>query len=327
MVVLEATLFFSMSLWEAAAAWGEPASVPLPFAATVLTAATAAMLAFHTGPAFFAATRSTSPVLIRILLLWTGIGLAARIANGYVVASTTGTSMVPVTLAGAAILAIALRSWWKPAALVLLAIGGVLLAWALASTWRGIGATNPQYGSVPVQYESRILLGTLVAASPAIVLAWRIGKIASNPRAIWWSGFAGVWLPIAVSLGAASVATEAGAALYWVPSLPRGFSWALLGPDGHSLHAAWMWARWTLASPVLVSLVSLRLLHEEWNGRKVSYGALLLGASLIYIGASRLWGSNEVRTVFEEAADVLWAQSMLALGAVAALIALRCRLR
>ena len=108
-------------------------------------------------------------------------------------------------------------------AAILLGIG--ILALATATTWHGLRYQNPHYGTPPEQIDWAIFNGMLLAAAPAVVLGWRTGRTAPQPRYIWLSAFLGVWLPLVLSVTVASLADQAGANLFWVPSLFRGFNW------------------------------------------------------------------------------------------------------
>lgn len=130
---------------------------------------------------------------------------------------------------------------------LLLVLGAGVLFWAVWSTRQGWTHINPYYSGPADRLDERHLIqGILLSAAPVLVIAWRTGRIASGPREIWLSGLAGVWLPIVTAVSLASVANSAGWALHWIPSLPRGINWALLGADGKSLVFG-RFVGWTLA--------------------------------------------------------------------------------
>jgi hypothetical protein len=281
-----------------------------------------------------------SDVCVRpVLLLWVGIGFVERIvtgirAVGLSAQAACGDTGAPgswvwpaLIFVALLIVAISFRSWWKPMAALLVALGIGILLWAMAATSRGLWMTNPHYTTNPPQSEWHIILGALLSAAPAVVIGWRIGRISTGRKQIWFSGLAGVWLPLALSVTAASLADEAGARLYWRPSLFRGFSWALLGPGGQSLGQAMAWAGWTLLGPALVGVISIRMLCAGWPGRKTSYLALLCVVSTAYVIGVGAWAPTPLHELALPAYKS-WAACTVALAAAAGLIvSIRSRFR
>lgn len=339
LVALEATLFAFLPYWELTAPWAEPITAPWAFAATVVTAATAAMLAFHCGPAFFGRSLRAGRIPFgNWVVAWLSLGFVDRFWLGVIEGRYAAASayigwvipgqqaipnhfwLLPFIVAPLAI-ALSFRSWWKPVVILQLALGGGFLVWALATAWPGIWIVNPRYNGPPEQFEDRIFEGVLLSAAPALVIGWAAGRRASNAREVWWSGFAGVWLPIVLTLTIGSIACEAGAERFWVPSLFRGFNWAMLGSEGKSLESSMKWASWTVFAPLLLYTISLRLLAVEWRGGTIYFAGILAAASLVCIYFP--WKLFEYHNLFAAPPFAIWAWSVAALGTVAGVIALR----
>lgn len=127
-------------------------------------------------------------------------------------------------------------------------------------------------------------------------------------------------MPLVLSVTAASAAAEAGATLHWAPSLPRGFGWALLGPEGQLAPTALVPAMATLASTVLVCALSIRWILAEGPGRRVSPVALLALLSACLLLAAR-WTPPSIASEFARPAYRVWAASLLIPGCAAGLLA------
>ena len=194
------------------------------------------------------------------------------------------------------------RPAWRWVLGASLVVGVWVPGWALQAQWRGIGATNPYFGSRPETLFAYFTRGVLLAA--AMVVAWRIGKTRQETKRIWWSGILGVWLPTVVAV--ASVATDAGATLYWRPSLFRGFYWAHQEIEQLN-ETALAVATGTLLAPSILSLYALRELNSAWTGRRVM---LLVPVGLCAGAGARYLFSTIHRW---------WAWGVVALGATAGL--------
>jgi len=342
LVALQATLFAYFPYWNLTAPWAEPVTSPWAFTTTVFIAASAATSAFHWGPAFLAANLPAGRTpLGNWLVAWFCLGFVERfwigITEGRFDAESTYIGLlipgqesrptlfwlIPFVAAPLAI-AVSFRSWWKPIVALQLALGGGILVWALVTAWPGIWMTNPRYIGRPIQYEARLVEGVILSAAPTIVIAWAIGRRAADARAIWRSGFAGVWLPIVFSLTLGSIACEAGAERFWVPSIFRGFNWALLGPDGRSFDVAMKWTVWTMFAPLIVYTFSLRLLASEWQGRLSHLLGLLIAATAVCLTGIWDWFPESNR--FATPPFSIWGWSVALLGSVAGLHAWRCHL-
>jgi hypothetical protein len=198
-----------------------------------------------------------------------------------------------------------------------LAVGVGVLGWALQAQWRGIGATSPYYSSGRETVFGYFAPGVLLAAAPAVVIAWRIGKTRPEVKTIWWSGILGVWVPVLVAVAVASVATDAGATLHWRPSLFRGFYWALQRIEQLN-ETALALATGTLLAPFILSLYALRELNSAWTGRRV----ILLVPVGLWAAAwaiSQLIEPGAGARYFFSTIHVWWAWGVVALGAVAGL--------
>lgn len=308
LVALEAGLFFSVVCWETTASWAAPTYEPVPFAWALVGAATVGMLTCHVGPAFYA-SRFAVPGWVMAWLafgylewLW-GMGETGWYVLGW---SALGGAMV----------------CWRPAWRWLwgasLAVGVGVLVWALQAQWPGIWATNPYYGSKPHTLFSYFTPAVLLAAAPAMVIAWRIGQVRTEAKSIWWSGFWGVWLPALVAVAAASVATDAGGTLYWHPSgIPRGIHWALQGTERISWTAVVLTCA-TMLAPAILSLQAL----WELNGARTGRRAMLLVPVGLWVLAWAISQWTEPYKGFPSFYSPIhrwWAWGVVALGAAAGL--------
>lgn len=340
LLALEATLFFSYPCWALTAPWAEPATYPARFWLALGATATVAMLTCHVGPAFFAARFGGGTRYIqRLLMLWFGAGYMEWLVG--LTWSLTVSAMRPVVagtraprdwtwlLVAVAFLAVvflaAATSWWKALAGAGLALGVGVLVWSLVTSWKGLWVRNSFWSEDPLQFDSLIVEGMLVTAAPAFVIGWRIGQLGLRRGHIWMSGLVGLWLPMVLSVAVASLAAQGGANLHWVPSLPRGFEWALvsinrrLGRNLIGVVAA------TLVCPAVVCVVSLKQLAALWPWRRVWVAAI---GMLLLIGAisSILWQPDSIFTPFATPIHNYWAAGIIVLGAVAGLCAMAGRL-
>lgn len=316
--------------------WADPLRAPLAFAVSVTATATLAMFACHVGPAFAA---TSFPGRLRrwewILLLLAGSGYAERIFTAFHVGHLLTRASRPswssmITLPAAALVALLLAAgswtrWWKSIVTMQLTFAVGILIWALSSTWHGWTHANPWVGDQhDSQIEQYLIQGTLLSAAPALVIAWRIGRIASGSREIWLSGLTGLWLPLVLSISAYSLANAAGEALYWAPSLPRGFTWALLGPKGQSLSAALRFVAWTLAGPVTVSAIAIRLLAARYQGRsRYLYLVAIPCLALLFMWIATFWTYEVPLLALALPPYQAWAAGMITAGALCGLVAWR----
>jgi hypothetical protein len=307
LVALEEALFFSVVCWETTASWAAPTYEPVPFALALVGAATVGMLTCHVGPAFYA-SRFAVPGWVMAWLafgylewLW-GMGEMSWYVLGW---SALGGAVV------------CWRAAWRWVLGASLGIGVGVLGWALQAQWRGIWATNSYYGSGPHTLFSYFTPAVLLAAAPAMVIAWRIGKVRPGAQSVWWSGILGVWLPALVAVAVASVATDAGTTLYWQPSIPRGIQWALGGAEGITWTAVVLTCG-TMVAPAILSLYALRELNEAWTGRR----AMLLVPIGLWAAAcaiSQLIEPGAGFRFFFSTIHVWWAWGVVALGVAAGL--------
>lgn len=329
LVLLESTLFLCWPFWEQAVIWTAPRDHPLSFAAVTIGSATLALLLTHLGPALFAFRwQGGVPAIAVLLIVW----LAAGYLEWIVILARLIAQVLPwgmpsndlnLALVAATFVSIVCAGWirsiWKPVTIATLALGAGILLWAVATTWPGLWARNPFFSQPRSELTGRMATGALVSAAPAFVIAWRLGRVARSRRQIWLGGIAGVWLPIVLSTVAGALAVEGGLNLYWHPSLPRGFQWALLGLQGRLTPSSVAAATLTMVAPALVSVFSLRTLAEspEWQWRRW----LLPAASIpVILGFSWLLQPGDgVRTEMITPFHEFWAYSILVLGALAGL--------
>lgn len=340
LVLLESTLCFSLYFWEPGPPYSAPSFHPFRFATVTFLAATTALFLCHLGPAFLAARQAyPSLPLGGLMLIWLTAGYVEQIPflirtmiqplseSGALAPMREhfGTWVHPAVWLGTTATVFCLgwkRAWWKPVASLSVASGIGMLAWCLNSAWRGIGVLNPYFSKPPIQLEWLIWKHTLLAAAPVVVIAWRLGEVATNRTRIWVSGLAGLWLPIIVSLVAASLATEAGANLWWRPSLPRGFYWALLGSEGRLTATAIAVCGLTMLAPALVCAHSIRLLAQTRAWRWNPWLLPLAAVPVIFVFRNLFQPGEELRNEWDSPFHDFWDLSLLLLGASAGLAAL-----
>ncbi len=174
-----------------------------------------------------------------------------------------------------------------------------------------------------VSATKRNISGNLLAAAPAIVLGWRSGRVAPQPRRIWLSGFVGLWLPLVLSTTVASLADQAGANLFWAPSLLRGFNWAVLGFPKGLLPSVGVLLSLTILWPALLSIVSLRQIIPEWrSGARWCQITIILCTAGAAVSSALSLDRGSFGSVFTSSVHERWAESLLALGIVAGVCAM-----
>ena len=310
LIALEAMLFLSLPCWESAAIWIPPVGHPLRFGVTLTLSAAIATFSCHVGPGLFASRFGTRrPRLVWVFLIWLAVGyvdwlgtLARAEADltGVVWPANLGAGSwrviavaLPIAFLAVVTMAVCVRSWWKYAVVIGLPLGLGILVWALAATWNGLWIRDRYFPYDRIDWsfirdfdelDWAFAKGILLSAAPAMVVGWRVGQIEPRPARIWMSGFAGIWLPLVLSVTVASMATQAGVNLYYRPSLPRGFNWALLGRHGQLEASVIIFTLLTLFSPALVSAFSLREIVPEWGRRfksRLVVPALICAVSLM----------------------------------------------
>jgi hypothetical protein len=332
---LEAILFLSLPCWESTAIWAVPVGHLLRFSVGLIGGATVAMLCCHVGPALFAARlRGQRPVLKWIVLAWLSLGCLewlgtmARAEPFCLPVSSAlpdylrgwSAFWIPGVFLAIVTTAVWARSWWKGLVVIGLLLGVGILLWGLSMNWPGLWVRN-QFSFEPDHVDWLFVKGVLLSAAPAVVVAWRIGRIEPRLERIWLSGLTGVWLPLVLSVGMASLATEAGMNLHWRPSHSRDFTYALVGPHGRLEPSVLTLLAWTLLLPALLSAFSFREMMPEWVRKQNAWLVVPIIGLLSYgITLMPLWPSDEsIHFIFETTAHEFWAWSLLVLGAVAGL--------
>jgi hypothetical protein len=184
---------------------------------------------------------------------------------------------------------------------VCLGVGVGLAVAGCVMQYPGMTSTNPQMQSEDgLSYaRSRVATGMLLASAPAAILALRIGRMRLSLRRIILAGFWGVWLPLILSVTLVSVAKMCGVRLYWKPSLPLDWTWALVWLSRATDETAailWPLAA-TLAPPLLVLAVWVTdmLRNLSWSWRKivalvaVGLTGYHLHSPVLWDAASRSW--------------------------------------
>ena len=135
---------------------------------------------------------------------------------------------------------------------------------------------------------NELLVGVFLAAAPVIVLATRIGRMPISRGRIWWSGLAGVWAPLVISVTLCSLANVAGARLHWRPSLPSSFAHAFGLFGDRPLQISWSLATLTVFSPGAVYAIWVKDSTAQWSWRwKRSFAAAIAIAGFIH--GARFW--------------------------------------
>ncbi|MFN7935383.1 MAG: hypothetical protein U0R19_18790 [Bryobacteraceae bacterium] len=289
LAALEATLFFSLPFWELTASYAEPTTNPFRFAAAILFAATVATLLFHIAPAFLATKSIRIPTALAI---WLALGYTERI---FVTARHSNAPWF--CLAIILILAITYQTCARIFTVAALTLSIAILVWAVATTWHGHYAQNPHYSGGPVQLDGLIIQGMLVSAAPAVLIARQIGQRAPNPTTIWITGLFAIWLPMLLSVTAASLAAQAGATLHW----------ALLGPTGLDPSTFLQITGATFFGPAVLSALALRSIAPPWQGRRRLYFIPLAAALFVTAAAFHAWHPVNLVNELAVPAYHLWA--------------------
>ncbi|MBL8217548.1 MAG: hypothetical protein JNK87_42905 [Bryobacterales bacterium] len=319
LVLLEATLFFSVICWEVAASPAAPVNHPVRFGVTVAGAAGLAMVLFHVLPAWLGQRMERMPWWFAV---WLAVGYAERFSGATQAAGLLGLmGRLALLFLGLVALAVWRRELARVAGIVGLGLGLGLLLWAVATTWPGIWARNPHYGSedVPAQFEESIAWGILRTSAAAFWIGWRVGRSGVGWRGILASGVLGVWVPAVVSVTMAAVAIQAGSTLHWRPTLFRGFTWGFLGREGMSLEWSLGWVCWTVLGTAVVSGLALRDMAPGWTGwRRLAF--VPMGVAVLVAGmALHLWRPSEegMYSLLAPPGLEAWVAGVLALSAVA----------
>lgn len=190
----------------------------------------------------------------------------------------------------------------------------------MATSWKGLSARNPYLTPNLDQFDWFFIKGVLLSAAPSVVVGWRIGEIEPRPSGVWLSGFAGVWLPMVISVTIASLATQAGVNLHWKPSLFRDFQWALIGLHGRLSPTATTLTALTLLSPALFSAFSLKEMALKWGRRLTAWLVPALICLFSYAFLIELGSADSLSFDFASPFHEFWAWSLVIIGTGAGLI-------
>jgi hypothetical protein len=233
---MEAALFFSTPCWLLAVNRAWPADGPYQFTLALLGGASAAVVLCHVTPAMCESTmRTFFTTRIGRLLRWP-IGawfcmgaMASLLQTARLAGSMFGSTALALIFVIASLAIAAKRRWSHPVIAVSLATGVCLSLAGLFAQSPGLGTANPQMTSeVGLNEPFAVAEGMLLSATPAAILALRIGRMGLSRRRIVWTGVLGVWLPLLASVGLVALAKMCGARLYWKPSVPIEFQFAFL---------------------------------------------------------------------------------------------------
>jgi hypothetical protein len=251
-VTLEAALFFSIPCWALSTDRAWPSDAPWQFAFAVLAGASTALILCHITPAMCESSIRSfwlsrwGGALRWPIAAWFSLGAMASLIQ---LAHLTGSMFVlwqdasylsqPVWRSLAVIVALICiagslatvvnRNWSRPVIIASLTVGVCLSLAGVIAQSSGLQTTNPHMISeVGLNDPYSIAKGMFLSATPAAILALRLGTMQLPPRKIVWTGVIGVWLPLLASVALVSVAKMAGARLYWKPSLPIEFTYAFV---------------------------------------------------------------------------------------------------
>jgi hypothetical protein len=299
-VALEATLFFSLPtwLWTVDPAW--PTNNPIRFAVILAVGALGAMILCHVAPAFWSRELSFGDHRFRVLRLLAGVWCCAGAAVlfGKVAGAmwlvfwywypdvTWGSKLLIVGFATI----VAVVGWGniraqRIAILVFLAmsVGLVLIMFTLQLP--GLHTRNAQLNSeAALDDPAQMLVGFFIAAAPASVLAARIGRSGVRSRTIWRTGLVGIWLPLVASVTLVSLAKIGGMRLYWKPSVPIEFIFAMVAnPVTWPVRVRWTLAVLTAFSPALIAAFWTRDALEKYVWRWKRPAAIVALAAIAFV--------------------------------------------
>jgi hypothetical protein len=308
-VALEAALCFSFTTWWLAVDRAWPGSNPCRFALTVLVGASTATLLCHVVPSLCADTLSTLlktpvgrvmqwPVRARfcagaaawlLQLARTSGGLFVRNRNLYFPNELLWTLLANSIALTWILVSFAIPRRQRPLIALALFIGVGLTVASFAFQSRGLVTANPRVITEErLDHPYSVAKGMLIAAAPATIMALRIGRMGLPSRAIWWTALCGVWAPVAVSVTLMSLSKMAGARLYWQPSLPIGFIFAISWLMGGK---ATLWPlALTVLAPCLIYAIWIRDLTKLLNARWHKLAAYaVIGIAAFKLTEPDLW--------------------------------------
>jgi hypothetical protein len=291
-VILEATLAFSLPCWALSAEGAWPTDRPFRFVLAVVASATAALVFCHVLPGICArSTRGLQLGTVNKLVRWPVI---LWLSGGAVISLSAMSRrcgsmamlgrvedwpwrFVALGIAAAfAVIATAL-AWTgiaRPKIALLCRVGVVLSIGLFAIQLPGLWLNGSRLSfDAELNHPLRVFEGILLASAPAAILAARIGRMEVGTLRIWWRGIVGLWAPMVTSVTLFSWAKMGGARLHWRPSLPIGFEFAFAG-SARMVYFRMLYfvAGLTMLGPCLVCATWLRDL-----GWKSKFAAALAG--------------------------------------------------
>ncbi|MEP7366712.1 MAG: hypothetical protein ABI972_25930 [Acidobacteriota bacterium] len=322
LVASEATLFLSLAFWEPTASYGKPLTQPIAFSVSLILGATIAMMLCHVGPALFAARCGPWTTRWRwVLFVWLAAGFMdwwfSLTAVTFSALMSKPFGVVMLVFSGCAGIVTRLGRVLTSSVL-LLSLG--LLAWALVTNIKGVGIQNGYQPQFQENLEWWFGRGILIAAGPAIVIAYRVGEFEARRSRIFLSGFVGVWIPIVVAMTSASVALEAGANLHWRPSLPIDIMWALVGIGQVLGSATFVIVSLTLLGPAVVAVGAVRDLVTASPSRIRMAAAFGLSIAIAW-ALQWLYRRDGAGGLLSTSQHQVWASTLWMLGALAGVVA------
>jgi hypothetical protein len=241
----EAALCFSLPTWVLSGNQVWPANNPYGFTFAVLAGATASLLLCHILPAAFAEQvagrqRGLLRVMGWVVRAWFAIGAAASaiwlargLAEWFWLHQPDRNLLVGLSAVGALVLAVlvsqAAARWQMTVASVLGLFGLIFILISAVSQARGLWMVTPQLRTEDaLGNDMEVFKGILLAAAPASIFAFRVGKSGPTRPAIAWTGLWAIWLPLVLSVTLVASAKMGGVRLYWRPSAAIGAEFALV---------------------------------------------------------------------------------------------------
>lgn len=299
-------MFFSVPTWVLTDG-GWPTDV-YPFTLALLIGASGALVLCHITPAIFGTTLTRlagsrmGASLRWPASAWFCLGAAFSLAQ---TAHFSGAMLMPqenrsylnesswTVIYGSIVFALTLASIvlgfrrihsQRPVVALCLIVGSGLILTSPVAQSNGLRARPLFVNEELFDHPYRVAEGMITAAAPVSILALRISRLNLPSKKIWWTGFFGVWLPLAASVALISVAKVGGGRLDWKPSLsiefPFALSW-LFRLTNRAAVTRWLLCATTLA-PCLVYAIWIKDLTHGWRWNSPRMLALAAIAIVFY---------------------------------------------
>jgi hypothetical protein len=228
----------------------------------------------------------------------------------------------------AAITALAWTRLWKYSAIACLIFGIGFVIWALVSSWPGLWVDNPHLDPAPndsVAFNWLVTKGMLLSAAPAVLIAWRIGRMEERKSRIWLSGLLGVAIPLILAVTVASLATMAGVRAHWRPSYHRGFNFATVEGYLRFGSITRTMTILTFLGPTLLAAFSIKQLTAPLLRKRAWLLAILVPPLSYALSFLQLPWHQDFAPLFLSVPYEVWSWSLIFLGATAGTAAILFR--